>query len=600
MQKIFWKDLILHEQERMKSSKTLLLFEVPVLIPIETRVNLRIEVSGSSVYSSKQKSFSPDIDSSLRALAREKATWSVIKMIEENVTEDAAQKIKAFFKNSGNELFPLVDKDWRLIWGLVPTESPLRFSITLLASVEIVPNRAEKEIIILRFANEFVDVFENLLRREKFGKFVLNSHELNVLKRKLSFGSQFSFKSFQSLLTYLNKLSARLSKEIDELPSKLNELDELLKSKENELSELNALLKDKEKAASETIKEEVSAEKISQEIKEIKAKIQEIEEEISSLKSKREKVEKEVKEKIDIRATINGFLNSIKDKRHQIYREYFLDEEDRKEIKKFVADLLLGEANYRGSFTKLRNYLIDAFNDFVFQVLIYENISVLHVKSLEIIGTHILGNIMKSGLDSKVQEYINKRKITEDKIARFLFYMLFVHSLIKNKLADRLSESEFTITLEELLRVLETEEMTSEILITSTGDAEQTGVNAQSMSETSRDYVDKLEKAAALLLSYYDEKELLEESTEETKSVTEQTQKPKWSSLNDAIARTSSLLSKMAAKFASEAGVTIAGQGSEVVNLQTRDTEEKVSSETQKSGELQPETKAEGRVKLKR
>jgi hypothetical protein len=235
-------------------------------------------------------------------------------------------------------------------------------------------------------------------------------------------------------------------------------------------------------------------------------------------------------------------------------------------------------------------------------VLIHESASVLHVKSVEIIRTRILGKVMKSNLDDEVQRYIEQRKITEDKLARFLFYTLFIHSLIKNKLSQRLSEGEFTITLEELLKVLKTGDMTSEILMTNTSAIKQTDADVQSKSEVSQNYVDKLEKAAALLLSYYNEEELLGESTEETKSDSGQTRKPTWRSLRDSIATTRDLLSEIVAKLASETGVTVTGQGSETGSLQAGDTKKEVSSKAEGSSEPQPKTKAksEGKVEKKK
>jgi hypothetical protein len=575
MQRRVLRKFILQEQNEAVSSeaKALLVFETPAVVPIETAVGLRIEVSSSKVYSSGQALSSQSIPSSLQSLAREKLTWSVNKMIIENITESDAQKIKTFFENSEDDLFPVVDEDWYLIWGLVPTESPIRFNIILLANVEMVPDRTKREVIIRRFANEFLDVFENLLREKKFEKIVLSSHELNVLKRKVPIEPEFSSKP----ITYLNELSKELSKEIDRLSAELDELNTLLRDKKSELSELDMLLKEKKK---------------DEEIKKIKEKIEKIEEEISSYELKRKEIEEKIKEKFDKKTTISGFFSSIKDKQQQIYREYSLGEGDRKEIREFVVGLLLDEANYGNSFAELRNYLVDAFNDFVFQVLIYENTSVLRVKSVEIIGTHILGGIMKSDLNDEVRKYIRERKITEDKLARFLFYTLFIHSLIKNRLLQRLSGSEFTITLEELLKVLETDKMKSEILITNAGAAKQTAADVQSMPGTSQDYVDKLEEAAALLLSYYNEEELLGESAEETKSGSGQTKKPTWSSLSDAIATTRNLLGRVITKLASETGVTVAGQGSEVKNLQTAGTEKEVGLGAEESGKSQPKTEA--------
>ena len=602
MQKKFLREFILWEQNEAVSSgaKTLLIFETPVVVPIETTVNLRIEISSSKVYSSAQTLSSSDIPSSLQSLAREKLTWSVNKVIAENITKSNAEKIKAFFENSEDDLFPVVDEDWYLIWGLVPTESPIRFNITLLANVEMVPERTKREIIIQRFANEFVDVFENLLKKKKFEKAVLSSHELNVLKSRVPIGSQFSFKPLRSLLAYLNELSDKLSREIDKLSTELNELNMSLGNKESEVNELDMLLKEKEKIAFENAAKEASSEEINKEIKEIKREIERIKQEISSYELKRKEIEKRIKEKLDKKTTISSFLNSIKDKRDQIYRDYFLDEGDRREIVKFVVELLLDEANYGDSFTELRDYLIDAFNDFVFQVLIYESASVLRVKSVEIIRTHIWGKIMKSELDDEVKGYIERRKITEDKLARFLFYMLFIHSLIKNKLLQRLSSNESAITLEEFLKVLETEKMTSEVLITDASAAKQTGADVQSMSGTSQDYLDKLEKAAALLLSYYNEEELLGESVEKTESGSERTGKPTWSSLSDSIATTRNLLNKIIARLASETGVTVAGQGSEVGSLQTADTKKEVSSKAKESTKSQPKTEVGGKGEVKK
>jgi hypothetical protein len=479
MQGKFTENVVLQERaETMKSSaKSLLAIETPVLIPIETMVDFRIEVYGSKVHSSTKKSSSEEVSSSTKALARKNITWPVVKVIKEKINSEIAEKVKSFFKISDDKLFPVLDKDWELIWSFIPTESPIRFNVILEASVKALPG--SEKVIIRQFAIDFVDILEDILRERKLRQaintpenlYILNEALKNYLKgQKYPFRVEISLKPGETLQDFWYKLKHDMIT-LNFVEDKQQDSD---KQSDNEKEELS--YEEKKKIVMDFIKE---------------------------------------------------FILS---QREKIYRDYSLYKEDKEEIIKFVVELLLNEAGNEIAKSEnkeflitLKNYLVVAFNDFVFQELIYENISTLQVESIEIIETRLLSKVMKEKLSDEEQKYIRKRGITENDLLRYLFYLLSISSMVNSGLIRRLSSGKFSITLEELLDVLNTRRMKSEILV-------QSEDKSQPDLEILQDYEARLQEAAKFLLNYYSKEKLIGESKTEGES-----QGVTWGTLADAL-----------------------------------------------------------------